>query len=171
MRLKTIPALIICLTFFACGGNAEQPNSLDNENIADTVVVEEDGNGSFGKEISADGALNPTEFLAKMEGKDSLAVKIAANINACCKKKGCWMDLDLENGTTMKVRFKDYGFFVPLDSEGKNTIIEGMAYLEEVSEADRKHYAEDAGKTQEEIDAITGPKLAYTFIAEGALIQ
>jgi hypothetical protein len=46
-----------------------------------------------------------------------------------------------------------------------------MAYLEEVSVDDLKHYAEDAGKSQEEIDAITESEMAYTFVAEGALIQ
>jgi hypothetical protein len=170
MLFKTLPALALCFTLFACGGNAQQAETNEEETATDTVAVEETS-GTYGKAITAEGALTPAEFLAQMKGQDSLAVKLAANIKACCKKKGCWMDLDLENGTTMKVRFKDYGFFVPLDSEGKNTVIEGMAYLEEVSVDDLKHYAEDAGKSQEEIDAITESEMAYTFVAEGALIQ
>jgi hypothetical protein len=30
--------------------------------------------------------------------------------------------------------------------------------------------AEDEGKTQEEIDAITEPKLEYTFVAKGVIL-
>ena len=34
-----------------------------------------------------------------------------------------------------------------------------------------KHYAEDEGKSQEEIDAISEPEFAYTFEAIGVIIK
>jgi len=34
-----------------------------------------------------------------------------------------------------------------------------------------KHLAEDEGKSQEEIDAITEPKMEYTFVAHGVIIE
>jgi hypothetical protein len=40
-----------------------------------------------------------------------------------------------------------------------------------VSEADQKHYAEDGGATQEEIDAITGDQVKLTFVADGVKIK
>ena len=36
--------------------------------------------------------------------------------------------------------------------------------------ATQRHYAEDAGKSKEEIEKITEPKIAYTFLADGVLI-
>ena len=68
----------------------------------------------YGQKISPDDAMNPKQFLAAMENKDSMDVKLKAKIITCCKKKGCWMDVDLENGSSMKVRFKDYEFFEPI---------------------------------------------------------
>ena len=62
---------------------------------------------SFGEKIKKDGAINTTEFLKMMEGKDSLFVKLEAPINEACKKKGCWMNVDLGNNREMMVRFKD----------------------------------------------------------------
>ena len=40
-----------------------------------------------------------------------------------------------------------------------------------VSVADLKHYAEDAGKSEDEIAKITEPKIEYAFEANGVLIK
>ena len=68
------------------------------------------------------------------------------------------------------VKFKDYGFFMPKDIAGKEVIINGKAYVEEVSVDEQRHYAEDAGKTKEEIAKITEPKRTFSFEADGVLI-
>jgi hypothetical protein len=72
----------------------------------------------------------------------------------------------------MRVTFKDYGFFVPKEGmEGKEVVFEGVA-KRKVTDVDMlKHFAEDAGKSQEEIDAITEPKVELTFVANGVIIK
>lgn len=73
---------------------------------------------------------------------------------------------------TILVRFKDYGFFVPKNGlEKKETIIEGFPKQDTISVKMLKHYAEDAGKTKEEIDNITSPKYKISFIADGVIIK
>ena len=72
---------------------------------------------------------------------------------------------------SMHVSFKDYGFFVPKDIDGKETVIEGYAYIETMSVDDLKHYAEDEGKTVEEIDAITEPETNLSFVADGVIVK
>mgnify|MGYP006180751099 CR=1 FL=1 len=54
------------------------------------------------------------------------------------------MRVDLGDGKEMKVTFKDYGFFVPLESAGKPVIMQGEAYYDTLSIEELKHYAEDA---------------------------
>jgi hypothetical protein len=71
----------------------------------------------------------------------------------------------------IKVTFKDYAFFIPLDSKGKTATIEGYAKKELIPVDLLKHYAEDENKSQEEIDAITEPELTYTFEAAGVIIE
>ena len=93
-----------------------------------------------------------------------------ANIKAVCKKKGCWMNLDLSNNQEAFVKFKDYAFFVPLNADGSTAIISGKAYVDIVPVAELKHYAKDAGKSQAEIDAIKEPKRELVFEADGVLI-
>lgn len=81
------------------------------------------------------------------------------------------MKLPLDNTTETMVRFKDYGFFMPLDSKGKEVIVEGKAFVKETSVDELKHYAEDAGKSKEEIAKITESKVEYAFLANGVLMK
>ena len=55
------------------------------------------------------------------------------------------MNLDLKNDKQVMVRFKNYGFFVPKDIEGKDVIVEGKAFIDILSIDELKHYAFDAG--------------------------
>jgi hypothetical protein len=129
---------------------------------------------SFGKEIIATDAL-PAERMAEhykgMTVGDSVNSKMTAKVDEVCKSKGCWMKLNLEDGNQVMVKFKDYGFFVPKDIDGKEVVINGKAYVNEVSVDEQRHYAEDAGKTPEEIAAITEVKKTYSFEADGVLLK
>jgi hypothetical protein len=125
---------------------------------------------SYGAKITRDNAVSVAKFNEEIKGKDSLRVKLEASIIEACKVKGCWMNVDLGNGQTMMVRFKDYGFFVPKDSGGKTAVIEGYAYTEVVGVDMLKHYAKDAGKSKKEIAAITQPETRLTFTADGVII-
>ena len=49
--------------------------------------------------------------------------------------------------------------------------MEGVAKLDTVEVDVLKHYAEDAGKSQDEIDAITEPEIKLAFEAVGVKIK
>ena len=101
----------------------------------------------------------------------SSKLKIEGEILSSCPMKGCWMKISVENDTVL-VRFKDYGFFVPKNGiEGKRTIINGNISVDTLSVAQLQHYAEDAGKSKEEIDLITEPEITISFLADGVLIK
>ena len=81
------------------------------------------------------------------------------------------MDVKMPNGGVMKVRFKDYGFFVPTKGlEGRQAVLQGYAVKEKTDVATLRHYAEDAGKSKEEIEKITAPEESLSFEADGVLI-
>ena len=104
-----------------------------------------------------------------MKKTDTLFTKVQGTIKEVCTKKGCWMTLDLGDEKDLMVRFKDYGFFMPLDAKG-DVIINGFATISETSVEDLKHYAEDAGASELEIEAIVAPELTYSFEADGVLL-
>ena len=62
---------------------------------------------------------------------------------------------------------KDYAFFVPTALKGKTVVMEGKAENKEISVNELKHYAEDAKKSQAEIDKITKPENETRFLASG----
>lgn len=128
---------------------------------------------SFGDKILADKALSKEEVLAKyktMKEGDTLDLKFATKINEICQNKGCWMTLDLGNNEKSFVKFKDYAFFVPMNAQNRDAVVEGKAFIEETSVAELKHYAEDEGKSQASIDSIKEPKKELKFLAHGVLI-
>ena len=127
--------------------------------------------GNFGAEVNPEGALEVADFLTMMEGKDSAEVTIKGSISSVCQKKGCWMDMETVDGGTMKVRFKDYAFFVPKTCAGKEAVLAGKAKVETIDVETLQHYAEDAGKSEDEIAAITQPEKQITFEATGVIIQ
>jgi Domain of unknown function (DUF4920) len=124
---------------------------------------------TFGKKINAKNAQN-VSVAKQVTATSPKTLKLEGEVESVCQAAGCWMKLKLENGETMRVSFKDYGFFVPKNIAGKKVIIEGTAKVTETSVDELKHYAEDAGKSKAEIDKITKPKTELTFVADGVLI-
>ena len=128
---------------------------------------------AYGDEISSDITHSYSTIFQEIENDPSIE-KIATlqgKIIETCSVKGCWMKVKM-NEDTLMVRFKDYGFFVPKSGQvGKNVIIKGMASMETLSVKMLKHYAEDAGKSPEEIEKINEPQTSINFLAEGVLIS
>lgn len=122
----------------------------------------------FGDPVTAAGAISYAELVSRMQAGDTLAVKVKGTVEAVCQMKGCWMNMA---GTVpMMVRFKDYGFFVPKDISGREVVLDGKAYYKVVPVDELRHYAEDAGKSEAEIAAITEPKRELSFEATGVLL-
>lgn len=124
-----------------------------------------------GAKITPNKAISTEALTKKMVKKDTVYAKVTGEVESVCKVKGCWMKVKLDNGETMRVTFKDYGFFVPKDIAGKTVIFEGKAFNKEVSVAELKHYAEDAGKSKAEIAKINKPEKSLNFVAEGVIVK
>lgn len=127
--------------------------------------------GYFGKKINEKKAVAATEFPAKMGSQEKMGAKVVGTVESVCQAKGCWMKVKTADGQTMRVSFKDYGFFVPKDIAGKTVVIEGEAVKKTTPVAELRHYAEDAGKSKEEIAKITEPKNELTFVADGVIVK
>ncbi len=129
-----------------------------------------DTNKYFGTKITPDNAIPYHGMLEKMGERDSFPVKVSGTTGDVCQNKGCWMTLTDKDGEEMFVQFEDYGFFMPKDIAGKNVVIDGYAYREVTTVQELKHYASDAGESQEVIDAITEPEEELKFMAKGVIL-
>lgn len=151
-------SLFIVLLMVAVG-NAQPPD-----------VPAEKGS-KFGADVTAEKAVAVEEMVKTLEAKpgEKLDVKIQGTVVEVCQAEGCW--LRIKNGDSkIMVRMKDHKWFVPTALNGKTIILEGIAEIKETSVAQLKHYAEDAGKTQAEIDAIKEPKKEVLVNAKGILV-
>jgi len=138
-------------------------NAQDKEKVpaAKGVVY---GNVSEEKSpVSVDdleGKLVDNAFTGQMKGK----------VVEVCKAEGCWLRLQKADGSSMMVRAKDHAFFMPENIVGKTVLVEGTASVKETSEEMRKHFAEDGGKSKEEIAKIKGPEKSVEFAAKGVKV-
>ena len=167
--MKTV--LKICLIFSCVFIACKENKTTEKESKTTEIAINYD---SFGDKISDKGMIDAKTMLSKfksLKAGDTLTVKFASKINEVCSKKGCWMKLDLTDGTETMVRFKDYGFFMPLDANGREVVVNGKAFVKETSVDELKHYAEDAGKSKEEIALITESKVEFAFEADGVLMK
>ena len=164
---KVVLALAVVFSIVACK-EAKKEEAVE---VAKEMAV---NYKSFGEEIIADDAIaakSMAEHYKAMNVGDSINTKMIAKVDEVCQSKGCWMKLDLDNGEQVMVKFKDYGFFMPKDITGKEVIVNGKAYVKEVSVEEQRHYAEDGGESEDAIAAIIAPKRTFSFEADGVLLK
>ena len=137
----------------------------------DKTIAKPNADGSYGTTF-----IIPQSFETKTQIEEALAKEdkhntiIKGTCLSVCQKQGCWLNVKTDDGLEYFVKFKNYGFFVPRDISGKTVVLNGFAYYETMSVEELKRYAEDAGKTQEEIDAIKEPIKRLRFEASGAFV-
>lgn len=155
MKNVKLLGLVLIFALFACSGAGDK----------------EDAHLVYGENPDYENVQTPTALRAALEQSDSIAANFEGKVLEVCKKKGCWMKVDYGAEAPLMVTFKDYGFFVPEEIEGEEVILEGTVKKELIDIATLQHYAEDAGKSQEEIDAIDQPEEKYTMVATGVRVK
>ena len=116
-------------------------------------VVAASSTGNFGNDFSSEKTIPATQVTDLFTGSDTAAIIISGNIAASCRHTGCWMDLDMGNGETIHVTFRDEAFTIPLDAAGKNAVAEGIAIRELIPVETLQKYAREDGKSKEEYKA------------------
>lgn len=150
--------LLIPVLMFAISLLAQPPEGPANKGM------------TFGVPVTEENAVSANELSSLLDPKGPKEVKVKGKVVEVCKAEGCWLRMETANGGTMMIRMKDHKFFVPVSMQGKTIVAEGSATLKETSVDMLKHYAEDAGKSKEEIAAIKEPKKEIVLHARGILV-
>ena len=162
MKHLPILAFVSFLLIQAC---SQQPSTNATAEANDSI------SGWYGEQFEVGKVMTAAELAALPHDQLGQEVTVEGTILECCRKKGCWMTVDLGEGKEMRVSFKDYGFFVPLNADGRAITMKGFAYLDTIDVDMIRHFAEDAGKSKEEIEAITEPEYELSFEATGVHIK
>ena len=159
--------VFLALSFaIACKPSTEPNNTPEAQEASQDGKYE-----SFGEVITDEDMITYDALLSALDTVEEYEGKVMGTVEGVCQAKGCWMNIvSSSDSTAMFVKFKDYGFFMPKDIAGKEVIMRGRAYKEETSVEELRHYAEDEGKSAEEVAAITEPVVELKFMADGVLL-
>ena len=115
----------------------------------------------------APAAISLSEAVTKHATQQQARIKIEGRIAKVCRKKGCWMVMT-DQQHSVRVKFKDYGFFVPTDILSARAEVYGTLALTQISEQRAKHLAEDGGENS---GAIKGAQNEYQFVASAVKLS
>jgi hypothetical protein len=170
-----VPLSILAIFAISCTHKSAQATAkkeVSEEEAYKKFQAEKNDGKVFGEKFSVKGAMSYDKMLGKMTTAKSLEnVKVEGTVEAVCKVKGCWMNIASQKGAApMFVKFKDYAFFMPKDIIGKKVVMLGNAFKETTTVEELRHFAEDEGKSKDEIAKITKPKEEMKFMASGVVI-
>lgn len=116
----------------------------------------------------------PIELAAAIDKASSAEgpYKVNAKIEKVCQVKGCWFTLKSEGvEIPIRVKMKDYAFFVPKNAEGLPAVLEGTFKKTQLPQDEAQHYADDEAKaTGKPAKKIEGPLDTYMFMASAIQI-
>ena len=153
--------LTVAMALVACNSQTKVGKSVEGDYKGEL----------FGETFKPQKVITYDALLKEVDGKEKVEAIVRGKVDAVCQTKGCWMNIVSDNDDReMFVKFKDYGFFMPKDCSGREVVMKGYAFTEVTSVDELRHYAEDEGKSQEEINAITDPVEELKFIASGVIL-
>jgi hypothetical protein len=125
----------------------------------------------YGKEFTTGNVMTVNSFKTAIAGKKELKnIQLEGWISQVCQAEGCWMKLRNDGGEDILVKFKDHSFLIPKDLAGNAALVHGNATRKVIPVEERRHMAEDAGVSKEEIAKITEPKEEIRIEATGTVV-
>jgi hypothetical protein len=161
MRYFSMLILTVFLAFSACKSS-------------DKSTANAGGMITLGEDFKVAKVMSYDHLLSQLKPGKEMEVQVEGLVDGVCQAKGCWMNIVSNKNPQaekMFVKFHNYGFFMPKDLSGKKVIMKGKAYVEETSVDELRHYAEDEGRSKEDIAKITQPTKELKFMATGVKIK
>tara|TARA_Y100001934_G_scaffold257099_1_gene325815 strand:- start:463 stop:999 length:537 start_codon:yes stop_codon:yes gene_type:complete len=111
---------------------------------------------TYGAPVGKGKAITLKEVLQNPSSFAGEQVIVTGFVRKACSKKGCWMEMassETSKGQGCRITFKDYGFFVPINSAGSTARLEGLVEIKKLEKAAVTHLESDgatfATKTQD----------------------
>jgi hypothetical protein len=158
--ITLLSLFLVLLVFVSCS------NSKESEIKVEMV--------SYGpSKVDITKVISVSEMMKQMEGDkdDELEFTLKAEITDVCSSAGCWVEIKKPDGNSIMVIFEDH-FTIPTNTKIRTeAYLHGVAYWDTIPVASLKHYAEDAGKSKEEISKITEPSFKLMFEADAITFE
>jgi len=182
-------SIAIAATFTSCGEAKEEVKEevTENKEVTEEITEEEEvveegvvminglqffGNNEF---EMADSWSTVDEMYNTVMETGTFEGQVKAEISEVCKKAGCWITVMKEDGSNVRVIFRDH-FGIPTDTPaGYEVIMNGIGQVDTTSIELQKHFLDDAKEAGEEVsqadyDAITEDLIEVSFDCDGVLV-
>ena len=156
--MRTLPFVLVAVAFStsALAGEQATPQSAKSQEMECDHPMPSEGGASAklgprgatvrGQKIDQAPNVKLADLIRSPEGHDGKAVVVEGKVRRACERMGCWMELaDSDQARGVRVTFKDYGFFVPLDSAGARAKVAGTVKVVKLSDAAAAHYESEGG--------------------------
>ena len=171
-------ALFLAVSLGACqpsGRTSEAPEASRTSEVPDPSRTSEGAvpYQVYGESLTPAGALSVESVAAAPSTYVGEVVKVEGTVRQVCQMKGCWLTLEAEAGPDVRIRVPktgtgEYLYTVPTDLSGRRVVVEGKLEESTLSEAERRHYAEESGG---DLDGDVQPLLELSMTATSVLVQ
>lgn len=122
-----------------------------------------------GAPISAAEPVSIDKVLAKPDDYATKSVVTTGIVEKACTNKGCWMQVSPKPGEPgVRVTFKDYKFFIPLDAAGMSVRMEGTTKVRKLSKKEVDHLVGEGAELRRNAD---GTANEVSFVATGVELE
>lgn len=183
MRYTLLPLLFFALLVGCTDRPVVEEVELAEDTLGEEVetVVELDGETyvSYGDPLRVDEggivALDPAVLTEDLGTYENTVVRVQGTVAKVCQMKGCWLTFQTPASAPVRVQVPrdsaGYVFTFPTDLGAADVIVEGTVTSDSTDVETLRHFAEDEGRPQDEIDAITEPERTIILTARGALVK
>lgn len=146
MKFVLTALFVTVLSFGAFAQDMKQEKKATPEDNAATFDA--DGKIKRGAPLGDSEMVSLKDVMESPEKYAGKSVLVKGVIVRSCKMEGCWAELapSMDSKTSVRVKFKDHQFFIPLKSEGFNAKAEGVFSVKVLSKEEVDHLIEDGGK-------------------------
>lgn len=134
-----------------------------------SAMAQDKPTGHFGAAFTDAKAVTLKDVIENVDKFSGKTIKVEGEITDVCQAKGCWLVVT-DGERAMRVKFKDYGFFVPKDASGKKVTLEGVVENKTISEMHAQHLAQES-KGKVDPSTIKGPQQVIMMTANGVEIK
>ena len=145
LRALSLAVLVSCASL-ACN-KAREP--VEPEPAAAKPVEAQPARQTFGSPLGKSPPANLADVLKSPDKFADQTVTVEGQVRSACTRKGCWMELSESpdaSAAGCRVTFKDYGFFVPIDSAGSKARVEAKVESKVVKPSMVQHLEEEGAK-------------------------
>lgn len=164
-KIISLMVVVLALSFAAFAQEEKMEKKPTEQDKTEAIPV--GGTLKRGAALGNSKKVSLAKVLADPSKYAGQSVRVEGVIVRSCKTEGCWMELAPKaDAKSVRVKMKDHGFFIPLNSAGAVAKAEGVFTVKTLSKEEVTHMIEEDGAKFENINA-DGTVTEVSFEAAG----